>query len=416
MLVGVEGEGSLLLSVSLDEPQLEGFGPTRHTSYRVTSHLPTHHAASGWQASGSKSGSPPSSSTRHRFSEFVKLRDDLYAAAPGILIPPLPSKSVINRFAKEFIEKRRCQLALFLQRVVEHPLAASLPPVLGFMGWGEEIRALVIKRAREVLLPPPPPDDTGDPLVDAAKMATELQAHLQKTRTVAKRLTSRREDEGMDLIELSQSVQQLGEHGMNGALHGPMAAFAQVSSVSHRLSIGPTPAELCLIIGITTTSSPYYRMIAAVPWFYHRRIGLEQLASVTRRQAEEDKISRLLEALKLYKQLAIALQEQFTRRSALAKTIETISAKLIDLQSTRLAGKPGKEKKVAELEQTAGAVPTHLAKRSRGCCGRELKLKIEQHREQHVLFSRTMLWELERFNRGKNAELHGALVLFAQVP
>lgn len=97
------------------------------------------------------------------------------------------------------------------------------------------------------------------PLQDAAKMATELQAHLQKTRTVAKRLNSRREDEGMDLIELSQSVQQLGEHGMNGALHAPMAAFAQVSSVSHRLSIGPTPAELCL----SSASPPLRRLTIA---------------------------------------------------------------------------------------------------------------------------------------------------------
>ena len=65
----------------------------------------------------------------------------------------------------------------------------------------------------------------------------------------------------------------------------------------------------------------------------------------------------------------------------------------------RAAGQQGKEKKVAEYEQSAG----------------ELKLKLEQHREQFALYTQTLHWELDRFNRGKNRELISAITLYAQV-
>lgn len=87
-----------------------------------------------------------------------------------------------------------------------------------------------------------------------------------------KRLHKRRLEEGADLLELSQSTQQLGDHGMNGSLHGSLVPFAA---------------------------------------------SMEQLAGVTKRQAEEDKLCSLLTALKLYKQLCVALLEQFKRRTDL---------------------------------------------------------------------------------------------------
>ena len=330
-----------LVVITVDDPLTEGFGPTKHTSYRISCQL-----AAGGEAS----------QVRHRFSEFVKLRTELVSSGPGVVIPPLPDKQVMNRFTKEFIEKRRNQLQVFLQRVCDHPLASSNSAFFGFLSWPENMRGVVLSRVKEVKMPRCPPDDAGDPLTDAAKMAAELQGHLTKMRAVVKRLTARRKDEGMDLIELSQHAQMLGEHGMNGALHQPMATFAQ---------------------------------------------GMEQLSGITKRQSEEDKLSKLLEGLKLYKQLSVALQEQFARRAALAKTIESTNTKLMNMQgeATKLAGKPGKEKKVAEYEQSAA----------------ELKLKLEQHREQFALYTQTLHWELDRFNRGKNRELISAITLYAQV-
>jgi len=328
-----------LVTVTVDDPQTEGVA-MRFTTYRISCQL--------------NAGGEPSS-CRHRFSDFVKLRSELVASGPGVVVPPLPDKNVMNRFSKEFIEKRQKLLQLFLQRVIDHPLASSNSALFGFLSWPEHMRSVVVARCKDVHMPPCPPDDTGDALKDAAKMTAELQTQLAKVRTVLKRLTQRRNDEGMDLLEFSQGVQMLGEHGMNGPLQASMGTFAQ---------------------------------------------GMEQLAGLTKRQAEDDKVSKLLETLKLFKQLSIALQEQFARRSALGKTIEATTKKLMDMQgqSTTLAGKPGKEKKLADLEQAAA----------------ELKLKLEQHKEQYALFTQTLHWELERFNKSKNAELSTALMQYVQ--
>ena len=207
-----------LVVVIVDDPQMDGFGPTRHTTYRITCQLHT-----GGEASA----------CRHRFSEFVKLRNELISR-PGVVVPPLPDKQVMNRFAKEFVEKRRGQLQVFLQRVIDHPLASSNSALFGFLSWPEEVRSAVVGRYKDLQMPPAPPDDAGDPLKDAAKMTAELQSQLQKVRAVAKRLTARRKDEGMDLIELSQGMQLLGEHGMNGALNSPFSAVRASAPRLHK--------------------------------------------------------------------------------------------------------------------------------------------------------------------------------------
>ena len=152
-----ELERPSVVVVTVDEAQMDGFGPTRHTSYRISCQL--------------QAGGEPSA-CRHRFSEFVKLRTELVNSGPGVVIPPLPDKQVMNRFSKEFIEKRRNQLQIFLQRVVDHPLASSNSALFGFLSWPEMFRATVVGRAKEVQMPPCPPDDMGDALKVSVPPAT----------------------------------------------------------------------------------------------------------------------------------------------------------------------------------------------------------------------------------------------------
>ena len=55
-------------------------------------------------------------------------------------------------------------------------------------------------------------------------------------------------------------------------------------------------------------------------------------------------------------QMAIAMQEQIKRRAEMAKRIDETNTKIKGLlsDSTKLAGKPGKEKRVSELEAARG--------------------------------------------------------------
>ena len=56
-------------------------------------------------------------------------------------------------------------------------------------------------------------------------------------------------------------------------------------------------------------------------------------------------------------QMAIAMQEQIKRRAEMAKRIDETNTKIKGLlsDSTKLAGKPGKEKRVSELEAARGS-------------------------------------------------------------
>ena len=118
------------ITLTVDEPQSSGFGPTKYTTYRIVCQ--------------SRSGG--SSSCRHRFSEFLSLRANLIDTLPGVVVPPLPEKKVLNRFGEEFVEKRRVMLETFLQRSVDHPIVANSSALHSFLQWNETMRAPISAR------------------------------------------------------------------------------------------------------------------------------------------------------------------------------------------------------------------------------------------------------------------------------
>ena len=88
-----------LISMVVDEALHEGFGPAKHTTYRLTTTLKK---------------TSTTSTCRKRFSHFIALRAAMVEAKPGLVIPPLPEKSVMNRFESDFVEDRRLMLEVFL--------------------------------------------------------------------------------------------------------------------------------------------------------------------------------------------------------------------------------------------------------------------------------------------------------------
>ena len=137
-----------LVSMVVDEAVHEGFGPSKHTTYRLTTTL------------------IKTSSTcrcRHRFSHFIALRATMVESNPGLVIPPLPEKSVMNRFASDFVENRRLMLEVFLQRVVNHPIAVLLPVLAQFLGWKEDICTIVNAEMGAFILPQPQARSRSEP-------------------------------------------------------------------------------------------------------------------------------------------------------------------------------------------------------------------------------------------------------------
>lgn len=80
-----------VVRIAIGEPVTEGFGPRRFTSYQLSSAV----QADRVRAAGDLARAPPVA-CRRRFSEFLKLREELLEAFPGVVLPPLPEKQTVG--------------------------------------------------------------------------------------------------------------------------------------------------------------------------------------------------------------------------------------------------------------------------------------------------------------------------------
>ncbi|WFD25848.1 Vacuolar protein sorting-associated protein vps5 [Malassezia nana] len=98
----------LSFSVRVGDPQRVGDPVTGHVVYavRVSTNAP-------WF-------SRPELSVLRRYSDFRWLHAALVSNCPGVIVPPIPEKVKIGRFAPDLIEFRRCALERALQQMLEH--------------------------------------------------------------------------------------------------------------------------------------------------------------------------------------------------------------------------------------------------------------------------------------------------------
>ncbi|WFD19118.1 Vacuolar protein sorting-associated protein vps5 [Malassezia caprae] len=100
---------AVTFSVRVGDPQRVGDPVTAHVVYavRVSTNAP-------WF-------SRPELSVLRRYSDFRWLHAALVSNCPGAIVPPIPEKVKIGRFAPDLIEFRRCALERALQQMLEHP-------------------------------------------------------------------------------------------------------------------------------------------------------------------------------------------------------------------------------------------------------------------------------------------------------
>ncbi|KAJ3443536.1 sorting nexin [Anaeramoeba flamelloides] len=59
---------------------------------------------------------------KRRYSDFVWLRDNLIKDFPGVIVPTLPEKQIVSKFAYKILEMRRKKFEIFLKKISFHPL------------------------------------------------------------------------------------------------------------------------------------------------------------------------------------------------------------------------------------------------------------------------------------------------------
>ncbi|UJR08836.1 hypothetical protein I4U23_013090 [Adineta vaga] len=68
-----------------------------------------------------------------RYKQFDWLHEQLVTKFRFVCVPPLPGKQIAGRFENEFIEERRRQLELWLNRICRHPVLCASFPVQHFV-------------------------------------------------------------------------------------------------------------------------------------------------------------------------------------------------------------------------------------------------------------------------------------------
>jgi sorting nexin-1/2 len=96
-------------------PEKVGEGVGSYTTYKVCARV---------DLSVMKEFKRDRAEVRRRYRDFEWLHTVLKEEHPSSVIPPLPSKAFINKFAPQFIEQRRKHLYKFLHRVAGHPVLA----------------------------------------------------------------------------------------------------------------------------------------------------------------------------------------------------------------------------------------------------------------------------------------------------
>ena len=121
-----------LLEIEVTNPITHG-QPPQYTDYEITTrtNIP---AFIGKGNNNNNGNTPYTLTTRKRYSEFVKLRQQLSDRHPQISLPTLPTPSTMfnysKRFNSDFIDDRRRGLEIFLTAVASHPLLQKENDVL----------------------------------------------------------------------------------------------------------------------------------------------------------------------------------------------------------------------------------------------------------------------------------------------
>jgi hypothetical protein len=162
----------------------QGEGVGAFVSYKVrSSHNPTNAAAA------SAAGFSPAAEAVRRFRDFSWLRAALAASNRGTIIPPLPERSAVQKFAMtpKFVEARRAALEVFLRRCAAHPRLRASRELRLFLEAAEDEFALEVARSAAAGGPGPggAPAAAGVAAAAGAQRAASVAAGWMRSLTAA---------------------------------------------------------------------------------------------------------------------------------------------------------------------------------------------------------------------------------------
>ncbi|KAG2447746.1 hypothetical protein HYH02_007204 [Chlamydomonas schloesseri] len=355
--------------IEVTDPVKQGDGVAAYVSYKVRTKT-TH-----------PSYAAPFNEVIRRFRDFAWLHDKLVEKNKGVIVPPLPEKSAVQKYqmSTDFIDQRRRALQVFVNRVASHPVLKDSRELNTFLQANEEAWMLEIAKWQAETSAQHRPVNT------AAQWLKSLQHSAQSL--VSGRAEEIQEDS--EYIKIRDYVNSLEGH-LNEAHRQAGRLLRKEADLGSALSEFATAAEA---LGKQDEVGP---MRSAFGCLFSRAGEVAALSKARSEALVNEFAAPLKEAARTIKSVQAAMGDRAAALTAYSQAKSDLDSKKVRL--AKLRGTPGlKEDKIAETERDVNEADQRL---------RNAKLGYETIRD-------TMREELNRFQKERAAELSALLRDFA---
>ena len=387
---GALGRGSSELAIKVYDPVKQGDGIGAYVSYRVESKTSLPQFAR------------EENEVIRRFKDFAWLQDKLAEKNPGVIIPPLPEKDVVQKFsmASDFIHKRCSALDVFLNRVAAHPSLRHCSELQFFLeadelAWQNEVAkaqaqqnaaAKALKgtknffkglgRATNNALSGKSADVDEDPeYIQVRTYVGALETHLGELYRHAERLTNKQS-------KLNQSVDAFG-----ASLAALAGGKVPGSSADDEGSPEPPP----MVVGTPSDAAQRFARVAS---------GVAAISAAS--GARLDKLElEFVEPMKEYARFVRSV------RNVVADRTEALQRRQQKQQSVE-----NKKQSLAKLRATPGAKEEKLSLTEQKL--NESARKLDEAKDRYALIKERMRSELRQYHETRKDDMVATLRNFAQ--
>jgi len=337
--------------------------------------------------------SASTSSSRRRFQDFVFLKDNLTKDFPACVVPPLPDKHRLeyftgDRFSPEFMERRRQDLARFLERLARHPTLQRSVLLRSFL----ESKEWTVKMHQHLSHPPGPEpapsllDNVSDALLNAftrvrkpderflemRDRVDKFEEGLSNTERVWGRVRSRTNDLASDYHDLAVAAQGLGflESGITDPLNHFANSILEFSAILRHAT--------------QTSTDPFIHSLHSLLAYSHANRAVLKLRD--QKQLDFEELSAYLSAITAERDRLAAVISGRAGGTGLGLT-----AYLRDKVDS-ITGRDDDQMRVQRMKKLDAKI-------------KELEEAVTIAHETSDAFSDETLMEQEVFQHGKEAEL-----------
>ncbi|KAF8630138.1 hypothetical protein AX15_003091 [Amanita polypyramis BW_CC] len=322
-----------LFVISVDDPQKVG-DPIRpyimYTVYtRTTSPL--------FQRS--------SFSVLRRYSDFRWLYETLSANNPGVVVPPVPEKSALNRFDEQFIRQRRLALEKCTQKIANHPVLCKDSDLRTFLE--SDTFALDIKHRKAELahergglmasigqsITGPRFHETDEWFDKQKSYLDGLESQLRGLAKAVELVAKQRQELAIAAGDFAQSVTDLAEADIGQHLSTSLAGLANIERKYQELQNAQSEQDMVTFL---STADEYTRLIGSVRNAFSSRIRvyhsykqsesdllrIKQVHEKERAQGRisSDRLAYSLSRIAEYERRAMEARQEYEHVSKLVKT------------------------------------------------------------------------------------------------